>query len=686
MPARAMSIRALLMAVLLAASAGASGDVTLEEITVTATRIPVSWSRAPLALSRVDGAAVQAARQQLGLDEALTRVPGLFFQNRYNFAQDLRISIRGFGARANFGIRGLRLFADGIPLTMPDGQGNVDSIDLGSVERIEVIRGPVSAMYGAAGGGAILLYSEPGPEEAFASARLNAGAYGFREARAEAGGQAGAFNGIASLVRTELDGYRDFSEYERTLFNSRLRYAVSERSALTVVFNAVDSPQAQDPGALNSGEVGADRRQAAPRNVLFDAGEALEQQKLGVTWESDLGANQGLVLRAYVIRRDFSNKLPFDINSNGQGGSVDLDRDVRGVGGHWSLESDLGGGRANRLVIGFEYDEQLDLRRRFANNEGVIGALTTKQDEDVIARGVFIENAYDVTPAWTLSLGARFDDLEYRVRDRTGQGGSGTTSYGEFSPMAGLVWSPGPAVSVYANVSTGFDAPAITELANPEGATGFNRDLGPQQATSHELGLRGVLADRVRYELAAFRIDVEDELVPFELAGSGQSFFRNAGSSSHDGVEASLQAELLPGLTASATYTWSDFTFDEFSAADGTVYDGNRIPGVPEHLFHAELDWRHASGFFAGADVLLAGRFFADNANTVENDRYTVANVRAGWRWSGERWQLEPFVGISNVGDEKYNGNVRLNASFGRYWEPAPERNVYGGLEIRTAF
>ena len=681
---------ALLAALALAAAAPvhAAPDERFEEVTVTATRIPVPWDRAPLAIGQVSRDQIQSGRQQLTLDESLVVVPGLFMQNRYNFAQELRIAIRGFGARANFGIRGIRMFADDIPLTMPDGQGNVDSIDLGSVERIEVIRGPVSAMYGAAGGGAILLYTERGPEVPFVSGRASTGAYGFNSAQLKAGGQAldGDLNWIGSLTGTEIDGYRDQSRFERTLLNARLGYVFGDDSELTVVVHAVDAPQTDDPGALTAAEVAANPRQAAPRNLLFDAGEALEQQRIGITWNKPLDGGQAVLLRGYLIRRDFQNLLAFDINANGQGGSVDLDRDVHGIGGHWSLDYALGGGRRMRLVAGFGFDEQLDLRRRYVNQFGVPGALTTNQDEDLSAGGIFTEAAFDLTRALVLRLGARFDDLDYSVTDRTGAGGSGETSFSEFSPMAGLLWSRDPAFGVYANFSTGFDAPSFTELANPTGATGFNESLGPQNASSYEVGFKGLVADLLRYEFAVYHIDVEDEIVPFELSGSGQAFFHNAGESTHEGAEAGVQAEILPGLTANATYSWSDFRFDEFGSAGGAGFADNHIPGIPEHQFHVGLDWRHERGLYAGIELLHVGKFYADNANAVETGDYTVSSLRAGYHWSGARWEIEPFVGVNNLGDEDYSANVRINAAFARYYEPAPGRNVYGGVELRANF
>ncbi|MGD8580010.1 MAG: TonB-dependent receptor [Lysobacterales bacterium] len=673
-----------LLFIVLQASPALAGDV-LEEVIVTATRIPTARDDLPFAASAVGRDELQRARQQLGLDEALAGVPGLFFQNRYNFAQDLRISIRGFGARADFGIRGVRIYADDIPLTLPDGQGSVDAIDLGSAEQVEVLRGPFSAVYGPGSGGVINIRTEDGPEKPTLTGRLNAGAYGYHQWQAKAGGQSGRLNWLANTSSTRLDGYRQNSAFENTLFNGKFRYAVDAHDVLTVVVNAVDSPVADDPGALTVAEADADPRAAAPRNLAFRAGESLDQQTLGLSFRRQSSERRELMLRAYYVRRGFQNFLPFDVNSNGQGGSVDLQRDFAGMGAshRWTMGV---AGRDNQLVAGFDYESQRDHRRRYANNLGVIGRLTTDQDEDVTSAGFYLQDVLDWTTRLSLTLGARFDRLRYEVTDRTGAGGSGGRWFTEFSPMAGLNWAIRDSVRLYGNVSTSFDPPATTELANPYGPTGFNPDLDSQRATNYELGVKGRVGGRFHYEAALFHIDVRDEIVPFELEGSGQTFYENAGSSTHRGLEASVSAEVLPGLVALGSYTWSDFSFDRFRGSAGEVYDGNRIPGVPEHLFQAGLTWSRPSGFYAGLDFLYAGSFYADNANQVPTKAYRVADLRAGYRLQSDGWTLEPFAGINNLFAERYMSNIRSNASFGRYYEPAPGRNAYAGISLSYAF
>lgn len=656
-------------------------DPELEEVIVTATRLPTEANRLPFAVARVEREEIQVARQQLGLDEALAGVPGVFFQNRYNFAQDLRIAIRGFGARADFGIRGIRLVADGIPLTLPDGQGSVDSIDLGSAESIEVLRGPFSAVYGAASGGVILIRSEEGPAEPFASARLNSGSYEFGEAQLKTGGQAGDFNYLANVSAMRLDGYREHSETERYLLNARMRHRFDERTKLTVVVNAVDSPQADDPGGLTAAEAAADPRQAAPRNVQFDAGESLDQQSLGAALSTSYSGGAEMLLHAHLVNRDFSNRLPFDVNANGQGGSVDLGRRFHGLGGRWTLPFAAGA----RLVVGAEYAAQRDRRVRFANNFGVLGPLTTDQDEDVTDYAAFVQAMWPLGERLTANAGLRYDELDYSVRDRLGLGGSGDASFSALSPMAGASWAFSENATIYGNVSRSFDPPATTELANPEAATGFNQALDEQTATNFEVGVKGE-ENGYRYELAMFHIAVDDAIVPFELAASGQTFYENAGSSRHEGIETSASRALTDSLDLSLSYTWSDFTFDRFEGLDGAVHDGNRIPGIPRHLVQGELHWQPRAGWFGAFDVLHASSFYADNANRVEAGDYTVANLRFEYRWEGSRYEVAPFAGVNNLFDENYSGNVRLNAIFGRYYEPAPGRNVFAGIEVRGLY
>lgn len=655
----------------------------MEELTVTAARADKLVHEVPAAVGIVEQDSIQKARQQLSLDESLTLVPGLFMQNRYNFAQDLRIAIRGFGARSSFGIRGIKILVDGIPETLPDGQGQVDSIDLGSTARIEVLRGPSSSLYGNASGGVISVTSEAAPDSPFMEGRLAVGDYDYQKYQLKAAGQSGKFDYLASLSDTEIAGYRDHSEAENTQFSGRLRYEPLENASLTAVLNITDQPVSNDPGGITLEQAQENPRSARDRNMTFDAGEGLKQQRLGFVYRQLFGEHHELMGRNYYVWRDFDNKLPFV-----GGGAVNLDRFFVGAGFSYAYSASVLK-RGNRLIIGFDAEFQDDDRRRFDNDQGVIGILAFDQQEEVNSTGVFVQNEHKLLDNLELTVGARWDRIQYDVADRFLNNGdqSGKVDFNEISPRVGLLYAPRPEINVYGTVSTGFEAPTTTELADPSGSGGFNQNLSAQTATNYEFGVKGWINNRQWYELAFFHIDVEDELIPFEIGSSpGRDFFVNAGASERTGIELGLSSEFMDGLVLSLSYTWSDFTFENFVDENGNDFSGNRLPGIPDNLLNAEARYQHNSGFYSAIDALFVDERFADNANTVAVGSYYVANMRAGYDLQLGSWLIAPFIGINNIFDESYESNIRINAFGGRYFEPAPERNAYAGVSIKYQF
>ena len=687
---RRLSVRSLIaifaFGQLASVSAEESPDATssrLEEITVKATRVATPLIRVPASIGVVGKDDIQLARQQLGLDESLVSIPGLFMQNRFNFAQDLRVSIRGFGARANFGIRGIKIMVDGIPETLPDGQGGVDAIDLGSAQRVEVIRGPVSSLYGNASGGVISVTSEESPAQPFLETRLAAGEYGYAKYQLKTGGRGERVDYMVNVSSMEIDGYRDNSRAENTQLNGKVRFHIDQSSNLLAIVNTTDQPVADDPGGITREQAEENPRQARDRNVEFAAGEELNQQKLGLVYTKNFNEQHSLTANNYYVWRDFQNFLPFE-----GGGSVDLDRLFVGVGVKYTYTGSLGS-RPNRFVVGTDLDLQDDDRRRFDNLMGVLGDLVFDQNEEVTSTGIYAQNEFSLRDDLDLTLGVRFDRLEFKVTDRFLANGddSGSRTLDETSPRLGLLYSNSPAFNIFANVSTSFETPTTTEFANPDGGGGFNPFIDPQTATNYEVGFKGVLSQRYYYDFAVFSIDVEDELIPFEIETSpGRNFFANAGKSKRDGVEVSFAAEPVEGFKASIAYTYSDFTFEEFMDDNGNDFGGNRIPGIPENLLHGELAYTHSSGAYGAWDVLSVDDFFANNANTEQQEAYVVSNLRMGYRGRIGSWELSPFVGVNNLFDEVYNANVRINAFGGRFFEPAPERNLYGGISIRYDF
>ena len=665
----------------------------LDDITVQSTRVEESQYKVPAAISTVNQDDIQLGRQQLGLDESLAKIPGIFAMNRYNSAQDLRISIRGFGARAPFGIRGVKIFADGIPSTLADGSTSaVSDIDIGSAQRIEVLRGPVSALYGSASGGAINIYTEDGPEDPFIEGRLSAGEFSYDKEQIKTGGQTGKLNYLVNFSHTQLDGYRDHNESKKYLFNSKFRYDITPDSNLTVVASAIDAPTNNDPGGINAAAVAADSTQARQRNVDFNAGEEFDQQKLGFVYQNNISDKHAIRLRNYYITRDFSGRLPFAGSvAEGNGGQIEFDRFFFGGGADYTYTDDLAG-HDNRLIVGFDIDKQDDDRQRFENNNGIRGPLTLDQTEEVTSYGIFIQDEFQLSDSLELTAGVRYDVIDFDVEDRflanAGGNESGSISFHEWNPRVGLLWSTSDAVNIYTSYSTSFETPGTTDFANPNGG-GLNPDLNPQTAKNYEVGIKGLLPGRISYDIAVFHIDVEDELIGFELATQpDREFFENAGESTHDGIEVgfSVQPSFFPGLTTSIAYTYSDFEFDSFRTRDGDVFDGNTIPGIPKHQFHGEVSYYHPGGMYTIFEMQHVGGMYLNNSNTTENDAYQVANLRVGFLGEYGNWEITPFLGLNNLFNEEYSSNIRINAFGGRFFEPAPDRNFYAGITARMNF
>ncbi len=656
-------------------------DTGLGPIVITPTRVEKSSHEIPAAISTIGQDEIQLGSEQLGLDESLGRVPGLFILNRYNFAQDLRASIRGFGARSSFGIRGIKIIVDGIPETLPDGQGSLDGIDIGSASQINIIRGPASSLYGNASGGVILIESERGPAIPFIEARTTLGDYDFTKLQLKTGGDTGKLNYLLNLSDTTLDGYRAHSNFENAQLNARLEATLSATSSLLATIHHTDQPVAEDPGGITAADAAIDPTQARAQNLSFDAGEALKQTRIGLLYKTSPSEDRDLEVRIYNTARDFSNKLPFQ-----SGGIVKLDRSFSGAGVKYTMAGGLLG-KPNRLLVGIDYDRQDDDRSRFDNLQGVTGAQTFEQNELVTSFGMFLQNETRLGNIAELTVGMRYDEVKFDISDRFLADGddSGEINLDQFSPMVGITISSGDETHLYATISSAFETPTTTEFANPAGG-GFNQSLEPQESVNYEIGIKTLTA-RYRFEASLFHIEVDNELTPFELPTQpGRIFFENAGSSSRDGLELSYTRQLAEQLSLSMAYTYSDFTFDRFTDVNGDVFDGNQPPGIPQDLLFLNLSWFGDSGFYTKWDVTYTGELFADNANQTSVGSNSVSNLRFGHNGFYDDWEVTSFLGVNNLFDEVYNSNIRINAFGGRYFEPAPERNAYIGISIRRRF
>lgn len=687
---RAGVVLVLTTALVLAAGlapAADEGDVAplrLDTTVVTATRAPTELRDVPAAVSVVDERAIHEARPTVSLSEPLNRVPGVFVQDAGNQAQGPRIQIRGFGTRAAFGIREIKVILDGLPETLPDGQTEIGDVDLDAIARIEVLRGPASSLYGNASGGVIALFTEDPPEVPAVETRTLGGAYGLVKTSLAGGAVAGDVGAYVQGSYFGIGGFRDHATSFDGTLNAKLRWTPSDAARVTFLLNAVDAPLAQDPGGLTWQQARANPRQARDLNVLLDAGEATEQARVGAVLEHRSGPH-ALSAYLYALYRDFDSHQPI-LPENGDG-VVTFHRTSPGGGLRYDLAAPLLG-FAQTMTVGFDGQGQEDARRRFANESGLRGALGVSEQESVRGVGAYVREAVFVSDTIQLSGGVRYDDVAFDVDVLKPAGeGSGTRTFTHWSPAGGVLWTALPWLSAYLNVGTAFQVPTTTELASPDGA-GLNPAIAPQVSTSWEIGARAGRAGEIEGGVAGYVLEVDDELVPFESA-SGRTAFRNAGRSRRLGIELDGQARLTPwlGKVAGGDLDWTgsftaiDATYRSYTTEAGD-FAGNDEPGIPPWQVYQQLAWRHPSGAFVALEGLFVGGLFVDDANDARARGYPLVNLRTGLTRAVGRLRIEPCFGVQNLTDASYAAVVRLNALGGRFYEPAPGINVYGGVTL----
>ncbi len=668
----------LIVLVALAAAAARAEEhpVELDPVVVTATRLPQSQSESNAAISVVNKEDIQEGRATVGLEESLNRLPGVLIQNSGNYAQDARIQIRGFGTRAGFGVREVRVLVDGLPETLPDGQTELDSVDFGAIDHIEVLRGPASSLYGNASGGVIQLFTEDAPTTPTLDVRGLGGSFGMQKYQVKGGTRSGPAEFFVHGSYFETNGYRRHSAATSGVVTAKMKYKLSDDTDFMLLFSGVDAPRGDDPGALTRAEANAHPQQANPLNVQLDAGESVRQQRLGGVLRTR-GSLGELSSYAYILYRDFESRLAV-LPSRGEG-IVAFERLSPGAGLRWAIDQNWYAVPV-QFLTGLDVQYQDDNRRRYANNNGEKGELRLHQRERVTSVGPYARVAATPIRDVELSIGARYDSVRFDVAPETPIGVPGDSqTLDQWSPSGGVRYSSTRLLSLFANVGTAFQTPTTTELVSPDGP-GLNPNIGPQTAISYEGGVRLEGESRWRAELVGFLIDINDELVRFEST-SGRTAFRNAGQSRRGGAEVDGTVELLPGLRWTSALSVIDARYRSYRVGKSN-FTGNDEPGIPLWRVFSELAYHHNSGIYGGVELVAADKYFVDDANSATSPGYKTVNVRFGFDREFGAWRVSPFLGLNNLNEARYDGTVRLNALAGRFFEPAPGFNLVGGLQV----
>lgn len=678
-------------------SAMAEGGVADDAIVVSASRTEQRAFTVPAAVSVVDAEALRAAGPRVNLSEALNRVPGMAILNRQNFAQDLQLSIRGFGARSTFGIRGVRLIVDGIPATMPDGQGQASTIDLSSARRIEVLRGPLAQLYGNAAGGVVLVQSEVGAAQPTARLSQSLGEWGTRKLDLQLAAGAGEQQGLVNVSRFRTAGYRQHSGAERSQLNARWRWQVAPGERLDLTLNALDQPNSQDPQGLTRAQWQVDPRQVVAAAISQNASKTVRQQQLGAVYTRQLEAETSLTTRLYAGHRSLDNALATPLASQlpatASGGMVDFVRTYQGAGLQLNHRQPLGEGVVATWLAGVELDRMNEDRQGYLNVNGQRGAL--KRDEDNRARNtdLLLQGGLELGSNWRLTAGIRRSEVRFASQDHYITPGnpddSGQLRYTAGNPVLGISWLAGEALNLYANVGKGFETPTFTELAYRNGGSGLNTGLRASHSRHGEIGAKWRSADRrQQLDLALFGIRTEDEIVADSNDG-GRTTYKNAPRTHRQGVELSWQASLTPALRATVALATlrARFSSDFASGSPATpVPAGRRLPGVPGTSGFAGLAYRLSEGFEAALELAHQGRIAVNDANDDFAPAATTLNLRAGWRQQLGGWLLREDVRLNNATNRRYAGSVIVNDANRRYFEPALPRNAMLALTAQYRF
>ena len=667
-----------------------SSPTQLDPVVISAERSRQTTFDAPTAISAVTRETIENGGPQVNLSEALSRVPGITVLNRQNYAQDLQLSIRGFGSRSTFGIRGVRLIVDGIPATMPDGQGQASNIALSSAGRIEVLRGPLAQLYGNAAGGVVQVFTDMDAAPGITvTGALGPDALKKAGIKLSASGPQDAVVLDASAFHT--DGYREHSAARRDQVNGKWQHDAGPDTRISVVVNSLDQPLSQDPLGLTRAQFLANPQQAVALAKTQDARKTVLQQQIGGVLEQRLGDATSLTARLYLGQRDLDNALSLPLAAQtaatASGGIVSFQRGYSGLGLQLSHVIKFDNGMALRVVGGVEADQSNEDRKGFINNGGVQGALKRDEFNQADNRDAFVQTSVDLSPQWTATAGVRASRVKFRSTDHfitTGNpDDSGGVSYSATSPVLGLTWRASPALNLYANAGKGFETPTFTELSyRPNGLTGLNTDLLASRSRHAELGAKWKLAEGHRVDAALFDITTHDEIVVDTNTG-GRSTFKNAGKTRRYGAELSYLGRWGEDWTATLSVTGLRARFAEgFVSGSGAaavpVAAGNRLAGTPGRSAFAELAWAPKAawgGFNAAVEVVHTGLLYVNDVNEDSAPAVTVVNLRTGFAQAVGPWKFSQWVRVDNAGNKAYAGSVIVNDANKRFFEPAQPRN-----------
>ncbi|MGZ9655179.1 TonB-dependent receptor PqqU [Klebsiella pneumoniae] len=697
-----LSVRHAALPALLLPLIAAAQAADEQTMVVTAAPTTVSELDTPAAVSVVNGDEMRQAAPRVNLSGSLGAVPGLQVQNRQNYAQDLQLSIRGFGSRSTYGVRGLRIYVDGIPATMPDGQGQTSNIDIGSVDTIEVLRGPFSALYGNSSGGVINVTSQTGTQPPTVEASSYYGSFGTWHYGMKAtgavgdGSHAGDVDYTVSTNRFTTHGYRDHSGARKNLANARLGVRINDVSKLTLLLNSVDI-KANDAGGLTADEWRDNPRQS-PRGDQYNTRKNTRQTQAGLRYERQLSAQDDLSVMMYAGERETTQfqsipRAP-QLKPSHAGGVIDLTRHYQGIDTRLTHRGELL--VPVTLTAGLDYENMSERRKGYENfvmvngapQYGEQGALRRNERNLMWNVDPYLQTQWQLTDKLSLDAGVRyssvwFDSNDYYITPGNGDD-SGDASYHKWLPAGSLKYALTDAWNVYLSAGRGFETPTINELSyRSDNQSGLNFGLKPSTNDTVEIGSKTRIGNGL-FTAALFQTNTDNEIVVDSSSG-GRTSYKNAGKTRRQGMELGLDQQFGESWRLKAAWTWLDATY-RTNVCDDASCNGNRIPGIARNMGYASFGYQPEQGWYAGSDIRYMSDIMANDENTAKAPSWTVVGLTTGYKWSYGRMDMDLFGRIDNLFDREYVGSVIVNESNGRYYEPAPGRNYGIGLNLAWRF
>lgn len=677
----------------------AADDIVLPTVEVSSTRTETTVFDTPASVDIIEGKVIRDSKLQVNLSESLQSVAGVQIQNRNNYAQDLRLSIRGAGARSAFGVRGTRIYVDGIPASMPDGQGQISNIDLASVDHIEVLKGPFSSLYGNSSGGVIQIFTEDGSERPTLEASTAIGSFNSYRSNIKGTGsiptETGSFNYTLSGSHFSTTGYRDHSDTQKNLQNAKFSWQIDPDRKITFVLNSVDL-KAQDPLGVTRQQFKHDPKNA-DKAKQFDTRKKVTQTQGGFLYEQNINDNNELKAMIYYGVRDNVQyqSIPFAAQQNPghAGGVIDFQRNYGGADLRWISHLSLAD-RPFTLISGISYDFMKDNRKGYENYLGTAtnpiygekGKLRRKETNKLYNIDPYMQSSWQFASKWKLDTGVRYSTVRFKSDDKYLSNGddSGSKTYHRMLPMAALSYVITSDINLYASYAKGFETPTFTELSyRPDGDAGLNLNLRPSVSDNYELGTK-IMLPRGMITASLFQINTKDEIITAGNIG-GRSTYENGGKTRRNGFELAWNNDFAENIKTQLSYTWIDAYYRDNVSAD--IRSNNYIPGVAKQTLYGAIAWKPDTGWYMGIDGQYMSKIYVTDDNSEVAPSYFTSSAYTGYTWkSGDHWTVNGFVRIDNLLDRRYVGSVIVNERNGYFYEPAAKRNWLVGSTVSFAF